>query len=204
VVHLAFFSGNGEARWLAHIHLLLEVAVEEGGLDVHVVNTPPFLSRQRKEDLDRLHACHSGEGIVIVDPVLLDKAAHYQPRLVLDHRALLVLLELEHPLKSDGAVAAEQWHQLPSAVLLDGLKHLLHRRPPHWITLCLSISGRLTGVRQMKLGEEPLYRVRRRLVSEDVCHGAVQERLVVVLVVQPVLIILQRRRILDLRLPCMC
>jgi hypothetical protein len=59
-------------------------------------------------------------------------------------------------------------------------------------------------VQQMKLGEELLCRVQRRLVGEDVRHHVVPERLIIVLVVQPVLIILQRRRILDLRLPCMC
>jgi hypothetical protein len=45
-VHLiTFFSGNGKAWWLAHVHLLLEVAVEKSGLDVHVVDLPPLLSR---------------------------------------------------------------------------------------------------------------------------------------------------------------
>jgi len=36
-VHLAF-SGNDEAQWLAHVYLLLEVAIQEGGLHVHVVH----------------------------------------------------------------------------------------------------------------------------------------------------------------------
>ena len=75
---------------------------------------------------------------------------------MIDHRAQLVLLELEHPLQGDRAVAVRQWHLLPGAVLLDGLELLLHCRPPRRITLRLSLSGRLTGVRQMKLGEEPL------------------------------------------------
>jgi hypothetical protein len=52
VVHLAFFSGDGETRWLAYVHLLLEVTVEKGGLDVHVVDLPPLLSRQQEEDTD--------------------------------------------------------------------------------------------------------------------------------------------------------
>jgi hypothetical protein len=46
-------------------------------------------------------------------------------------------------------VAVRQWHQLPGAVLLDGLELLLQRRPPRRITLRLSISGRLTSVRQI-------------------------------------------------------
>jgi hypothetical protein len=50
-VHLPLFSGDGVARWLAHVGLLFEVTVEEGGLHVHVVDLPPLLSCQR-EDTD--------------------------------------------------------------------------------------------------------------------------------------------------------
>ena len=49
-VHLPLFSGDGVARWLAHVDLLLEITVEEGGLHAHVVDLPPLLSRQREED----------------------------------------------------------------------------------------------------------------------------------------------------------
>jgi hypothetical protein len=51
-VHLSLFSGDGLARWLAHVDLLLEVAIEEGGLHVHVVDLSPLLSRQCEEDTD--------------------------------------------------------------------------------------------------------------------------------------------------------
>jgi hypothetical protein len=44
VVHFPFFSSDGVARWLAHVDLLLEVAIEEGELHIHVVDIPPFLS----------------------------------------------------------------------------------------------------------------------------------------------------------------
>jgi len=36
----------------AHVDLLLEVTVEEGRLHIHVVDLPPLLSHQRKEDID--------------------------------------------------------------------------------------------------------------------------------------------------------
>ena len=48
----SLFSGDGVARWLAHVHLLLEVTVEEGELDIHVVDPPPLLSRQQEKDTD--------------------------------------------------------------------------------------------------------------------------------------------------------
>ena len=71
----SLFSGDGVARWLAHVDLLLEVAVVEGGLHAHVVALPPLFSHQREKDTDRFHARHGAEGVVVVDPILLDEAA---------------------------------------------------------------------------------------------------------------------------------
>jgi hypothetical protein len=51
-VHLPLFFGDGIARWLAHVDLLLEVTIEDGGLHVHVVDLPPLLSHQHEEDTD--------------------------------------------------------------------------------------------------------------------------------------------------------
>ena len=48
--HLALFD-DGEAWWLAHLHLFLEVAVEESGLNVLVVESPSLLNSQREEYL---------------------------------------------------------------------------------------------------------------------------------------------------------
>jgi hypothetical protein len=39
-----------QRRWLLHVHLLLEVAVEEGQFDIHVVDAPALLGCQCEED----------------------------------------------------------------------------------------------------------------------------------------------------------
>ena len=91
MIHFVFFPGNGEAWRLMHVHLL-EVAIEECGLHFHVMDSPSFLGSQREEDTDRLHARHGGKRVVVVDAFLLNEAARHQPRLVLGHRALLILL----------------------------------------------------------------------------------------------------------------
>ena len=86
MVHLLFLYDNGEAWRLAHIDFFLEVDVErKADFDIHMVATPSFLSCKRKEDLDRLHAHNRSEGVVVVDPLLLDETARNQPSLVLDH-----------------------------------------------------------------------------------------------------------------------
>jgi hypothetical protein len=50
-----------------------------------MMDTPPFLSRKREEDSYRLHARNRSEGVVVVDPLLLDESTRNQPSLVLDH-----------------------------------------------------------------------------------------------------------------------
>jgi hypothetical protein len=67
--------GDGEARRLAHIDFFLEISVEEGRLDIHMMDTPPFLSRKHEKDSYRLHARNRSEGVVVVDPLLLDESA---------------------------------------------------------------------------------------------------------------------------------
>jgi len=89
-VHLVFFPGDGESRRLPHVDFLLQIAIEEGRLHVHVVDRPPFLSCQR-EDPDRLHARHWRKRVIIFDPLLLNEPARHQARLVLGHRAPLIL-----------------------------------------------------------------------------------------------------------------
>jgi hypothetical protein len=55
-VDLSLFSSDDEARRLLHVYLLLEVAVEESGFDIHVVDAPAFLSLQRRTLTDSIRA----------------------------------------------------------------------------------------------------------------------------------------------------
>ena len=46
--NLVLFARDDESRWLVEVDFLLQVTVEEGGLDIHVVHTPTLLGRQRE------------------------------------------------------------------------------------------------------------------------------------------------------------
>jgi hypothetical protein len=85
--------------------------------------------------MDGLDASHLREHVVIVDPLLMDEAMRDEPRLVLDHLHNLVLLEFEHPLLSDRAVAKWQVDELPHTVVLDGVHFLLHCGAQGHVTL---------------------------------------------------------------------
>jgi len=53
-------------------------------------------------------------------------------------------------------------------------------------------------MREVELGEESRRLTWRRVVAEDVLHRAVAEGLIIVGCIEPVLVILQRRGVLDL------
>ena len=95
-------------------------------------------------------------------------------------------------------MASGQLHQLPHLVLLHSLKLLLHGGLPHWIALGFRVSCRLASMREVELGEESRRLTWRRVVAEDVLHRAVAEGLIIVGCIEPVLVILQRRGVLDL------
>jgi hypothetical protein len=69
--HLPLLIGDSESRWLVYVDLLLQVAVKERRLDVHVVDTPTHLGSQRKEESHGLHPCHGREGIIKVNSLPL-------------------------------------------------------------------------------------------------------------------------------------
>ena len=128
---------------LLHIHLLLEVAIQERRLDVHVVDLPTFMRRQRQQQLHRLHASHRREHLVVVDPVTLCVPFDDEPRLVPYHSSMFVPLDLEHPLEPNGTPAKWELSECPGVVLLDGAKLLLHCPAPAGVLFSLGQGPRL-------------------------------------------------------------
>jgi hypothetical protein len=191
--NLALLPEDDEAEGLPHIHLLLEVAVEESGLDIQVMDTSPLLGSEREENADGLNASHGRECVIIVDPLLLDETACDEPRIVLDHLPGLILLELEHPLQSDRAVASRQVDELPHTVVLYGVDLLLHRGVLGPVTLGFSEGAGFPSVRQVKFGIDVALRTpwHHCLVTEDSVDGAVVQRGVIVHGINAVLVTLQ-------------
>jgi hypothetical protein len=173
--HLALLLGDDEAEGLPYVHLLLEVTVEESGLDIHVMDVPPLLGSEREENADGLNANHRRECIIIVNPLLLDEVVCDEPPLVFDHLHSLILLELEHPLQSDRVVASRQVKELPPMVVLDGVHLLLHHGTPVHITLSFGEGAGFSNVCQVKLGVDVALHTpwHHRLVVEDVIDGAI-------------------------------
>jgi hypothetical protein len=87
------------------VDLLLQVTVEKGRLDVHVVDAPALLGCQREEETHGLHPRKKYEGVAKVNSLLLHEPTCNQSGLVLEDRTGFIFLQLEHPLEGDRAVA---------------------------------------------------------------------------------------------------
>jgi hypothetical protein len=98
---------------LADVHLLLQVPIQERGLHVHMVDLPPFLSRQCEEYAYRLHARDRGKEFLEINPLLLHKSARNQPSFMHDDLPCFVPLKFVHPHKGDGTMTMRQVHHLP-------------------------------------------------------------------------------------------
>jgi hypothetical protein len=81
-----------ESRWLADVYFLLQIPIQECGFHVHVVYSPPFLSRQREEEAHGLHVCNRSEDLIEINPFLLHEPTCDQPDFMFDDVPCLVSL----------------------------------------------------------------------------------------------------------------
>ena len=132
---------DNKTRRLSDVDLLLEVAIEEGGLDIHVMDMPAITSRKCKQDSSKLHPSNGRKGVIEVDSLLLEESACDQSSLLLDNGSNLVPLQLEHPFQGDHMTTDWKVSQLPSLVLFDGVHLLLHRNAPGRVALHLAVQA---------------------------------------------------------------
>jgi hypothetical protein len=70
--NLSFLADDDESRQLTDVHFLLQVPIQECGFHIHVVDLPPFPSRQR-EEAHGLHARNRSKNLIEINPLLLHK-----------------------------------------------------------------------------------------------------------------------------------
>ena len=118
---LALLAGDDESWRLVDVDLLLQVTVDEGRLDVHVVGAPALLSCQHEKEMHGLHPCNRCEIIVEVDSLLLHEPACNQSSLMLDDRTGFIFLQLEQSFDDDRTVTGWEVSQLPGPISLNGV-----------------------------------------------------------------------------------
>jgi hypothetical protein len=135
-----------------------------------------------------------GEGIIEVDPLPLHETACHQASLVLNDGAGFIPLQLEHPLKGDRAVTTREINKLTGAVLLNCVHLRLHRGTPCRVSLGLRKRPRLiVGARKMQMHLQIVRgQSRHWLVTENVLHRTIPQRLAVVVHVDALLIVGER------------
>ena len=146
------------ARRLLHVDLLCELAVEERCLHVVLVQVEVELRGEGEEQSHRLVVGHRCIRLVVVDALGLAEALGDQPSLVARCLALLVGLDLVHPLALDGLPSFGEVGELPRVVLLERLHLLVHGCAP--LLLVLAACGFFIGGGLVaENGEAPLVAV---------------------------------------------
>jgi hypothetical protein len=94
------FSANDEARRLPDVNFLHQIAIEEGGFHVHVMDPPSLVFCHCQNQANRFHSRDRSENFIEIDPLPLHVAFRDESGLVLDDKPVFVLLGLEDPLES--------------------------------------------------------------------------------------------------------
>jgi hypothetical protein len=97
---------------------------------------------------------------MVVNVMLLSKAASYQPSFVLVNRTIRPKLGLENPFTANNICAKRTWYQLPNLVSLKRIKLLFHSSSP----------GRLKKGSTMRSCMTTIGIISNRTI--DVCLGA--------------------------------
>ena len=126
--------GVDEARRLVAEHPFRQVPVEERVLDVELVDRPVSCRGEMQHGPNGGRLDHRGEGLVEVQARALGEATHDPARFPAFQPAISMKLVFEDPFPSDDRSARGSRYKLPSAIVLERLELLLHRREPFWIT----------------------------------------------------------------------
>ena len=131
--HMIRVGAVDEPRRLLAEHLLLEMTVEKGVRDVHLVHRPPARHRELEDGANRPWFDNRGEGVGEVDAGALTKAANHPAGLMTVKCAVRMELVLEDPLAGDDIGVARARNKLPRLVALQGIELLPHGREPQWV-----------------------------------------------------------------------
>src|SRR6267142_2588541 len=92
------------SRWLLHVDLLvhIQLSVEVCGVEVKCFYVPVVAHGDGEDEAEACKPCDRGICVIVVNPVNLHEASHYQARLVLIYASIHFPLEMEDPLAPDG------------------------------------------------------------------------------------------------------
>ena len=79
-------------RWLHHVHLLVELALQEDVLYIHLMEGYA---------LNGSHLCHLGKGLFVIDPMCLRIPFCHKPGLISIDGAVGMVFHLKYPPTTD-------------------------------------------------------------------------------------------------------
>lgn len=132
---------NKPGRLLAE-DLLLEVTMEEGVGDVHLVHRPSTGDRKVENHVYHVGLDDRSEGLGKVDASTLSEATNNPSRFIVIKGTIGTELVFEDPLPGNHVGVPGTGNKLSRLVVQQGVKHLLHHIHPERVTKSGSNGGR--------------------------------------------------------------
>jgi hypothetical protein len=106
--YLALTVEDDEVGGLLDVDFLLDCAIEECTLNVHVKDFPAFVHRQRHHHANRLQAHHRCKDLIEFDAGTLDVAFGHQTHIVSYDIADFIAVYLVHPFQADRTMVGRE------------------------------------------------------------------------------------------------
>jgi hypothetical protein len=97
MTHMSREGGVNKARGLLTIYRFLEITMEKGVLDIHLMNGPGVRGGKTKQKANSGGLHNGTEGLIIINTVLLCETTHDPPSFVTSKRAVSVEFMAENP-----------------------------------------------------------------------------------------------------------
>jgi hypothetical protein len=116
---------------LLHVQLLLQVSIEKGTVNIHLVYVPVVLSCKRKQNANGLELGHWSKHLMEVCTLSLLIALHNKASLVLGDVPSRVALVCKQHTQQEHLAILRTGHKLPDLALMDHVYLLLSSTLPH-------------------------------------------------------------------------
>ena len=106
-----------KARRLREIHRFMEITMQEGILDIKLMDGPCLRGGNTEHDMDSSGFDHRAEGFIIVHTLTLGEATHHPTCFVACQRTVHVELVVKDPFPRDHIDTCRLRHQRPRRVV---------------------------------------------------------------------------------------
>ena len=139
---------NRIPRWWLHVHLLTQLTIKKGILNIKLRYRPVACRGNGKKCTNSGHMGHRSKSLVIITTMLLLKTTSHKMSFVTLKRTIGASLKLVDPLAGDGTNTGREGNEIPCARALKGSKLLGHCKLPFRLSHGSPIGSGLSNNRE--------------------------------------------------------